>query len=55
MFGQFFVDPDPALELEPAFEPEPDPELADEFEEPEPVPVFPEPVRRAGAAGTRTR
>jgi hypothetical protein len=42
MSGQFLVEPDPELELDPEFEPElaePDPE--DEFEEPDPVlPVF---------------
>ncbi len=42
MFGQFFVGPDPELELEPEFElgpdPGPDPGLVDEFEDPEPVP-----------------
>jgi hypothetical protein len=48
MFGQFLVEPDPV----PEFELDPDPELDDELEDPEPVepapvelePVEPEPV-----------
>jgi hypothetical protein len=47
MFGQFFVEPDPELELEPEFELEPEPELVDELDEPDPefpAPVVPEPV-----------
>jgi hypothetical protein len=39
MFGQFFVEPDPELELDPELEPEPEP--AEELDEP--VPVLPEP------------